>query len=203
MKQLKRQVKYAGAKAAAAVADTTIATSRTSQDVAATKEDELEEQTAADAVDEEGAQVKKKVRFAQPVSNVRWSTVKRRRTMPGSGGWTWGGKRDYSTEFLRAQYLKKRSDEWVGSGAWPVQEAQEELFPVLWGLCVAEHVAAGCEGEWPAWNSLGPVLPRDFRSHRDWCPRWAGHPFDPNQEASNYLRRVRGEEEWPIKLAKR
>mmetsp|Transcript_18364 Transcript_18364/g.49692 ORF Transcript_18364/g.49692 Transcript_18364/m.49692 type:complete len:213 (-) Transcript_18364:79-717(-) len=200
MKQLKRQVKYAGAKAAAAVADTTIATSRTSQDVAATKEDELEEQTAADAV---GAQVKKKVRFAQPVSNVRWSTVQRRRTMPGSGGWTWGGERDYSTEFLRRQYLEKRADEWVGSWAWPVQEAQEELFPVLWGLRVAEHVAAGCEGEWPAWNSLGPVLPRDFRSHRDWCPRFAGTCFDPNAEANSYLERVRGEAEAARGLAQR
>ena len=86
MKQLKRQVKYAGAKAAAAVADTTIATSRTSQDVAATKEDELEEQTAADAVDEAGAQVKKKVRFARAASNARYSAEQRRRTMPGSHG---------------------------------------------------------------------------------------------------------------------
>ena len=140
---------YAAADAAAEAADTTITTSPTSQDAAATKEDELEEQSAADAVDEEGAQEKRKVRFAQPVSNVRWSTVQRRRTTPGSGGWTWGGERDYSTEFLRRQYLEKRADEWVGSWAWPVQEAQEELFPVLWGLRVAEHVAAGCEGEWP------------------------------------------------------
>eukprot|EP00966_Prymnesium_polylepis_P247255 5717464-Prymnesium_polylepis.1 len=45
---------------------------------------------AADAVDEEGAQVKKKVRFAMPVSNVRWSTVRRRHTMSGSEGWSWG-----------------------------------------------------------------------------------------------------------------
>ena len=190
MKQVKRQMKYTAAKAAAAAADTTITTSPTSQDVAATKEDELEEQSAADAVDEEGAQVKKKVRFAKPVSNVRWSTVPRRRTMPGSAGWTWGGKVDYSTESLRARYLATRSDESVGSWAWPAEEAREKLFPVLWGLRVAEHVAAGCEGEWPAWNSLGPVLPRDFRSHRDWCPRFAGTEFDPNAEANSYLRRV-------------
>ena len=88
-------------------------------------------------------------------------------------GWQKGLLDRVPPKFLRAQYLKKRSDECVGSGAWPVQEAQEELFPVLWGLRVAEHVAAGCEGEWPAWNSLGPVLLRDFRSHRDWCPRFA------------------------------
>ena len=86
-----------------------------------TNEVELEEQMAADAVDEEGAQVKKKVRFAKPVSNVRWSTVRRRRTMPGSEGWSWGGKRDDSTEWFRAQYLERRSDERVGSWAWPVQ----------------------------------------------------------------------------------
>eukprot|EP00966_Prymnesium_polylepis_P309979 7161931-Prymnesium_polylepis.1 len=24
----------------------------------------------------------------------------------------------------------------------------------LWGLRVAEHVAAGCDGEWPEWNTL-------------------------------------------------
>eukprot|EP00966_Prymnesium_polylepis_P263206 6079662-Prymnesium_polylepis.1 len=73
---------------------------------------------AADAVDEEGAQVKKKVRFAKPVSNVRWrwSTVRRRRTMPGSEGWSWGGKRDDWTEWFGAQ-------SWAGSvgtgGAFP------------------------------------------------------------------------------------
>ena len=121
MKQVKRQKKYAAADAAEEAADTTITTSPTSQDAAATKEDELEEQIAPDAVDEEGAQVKKKVRFAQPVSNVRWSTVRRRRTMPGSEGWSWGGKRDDSTEWFRAQYLERRSDERVGSWAWPVQ----------------------------------------------------------------------------------
>ena len=97
MKQVKRQVTHKSAQAAAAAADTTTTTSPTSQDAAATNEDELEEQMAADAVDEEGAQVKKKVRFAKPVSNVRWSTVRRRRTMPGSEGWSWGGKRDDST----------------------------------------------------------------------------------------------------------
>ena len=59
-------------------------------------------------------------------------------------------------------------------------------FPSLVGLRVAEHVAAGCEGEWPEWNSFGPVLPRDFRSHRDWCPRFAGTSFDPNAEANSY-----------------
>ena len=65
----------------------------------------------------------------------------------------------------------------------------------MWGLRVAEHVAAGCEGEWPEWNSFGPVLPRDFRSHRDWCTRFAGTSFDPNAEANSYLRRARGEAE--------
>eukprot|EP00966_Prymnesium_polylepis_P203107 4705487-Prymnesium_polylepis.1 len=70
MKQVKRQKKYT----AADTADTTITTSPTSQEAAATKEDELEEKIAPDAVDEEGAQVQKKVRFAQPVSNLRWST---------------------------------------------------------------------------------------------------------------------------------
>ena len=121
MKQVKRQVTHKSAQAAAAAADTTTTTSPSSQDAAATNEDELEEQMAADAVDEEGAQVKKKVLFAKPVSNVRWSTVRRRRTMPGSEGWSWGGKRDDSTEWFRAQYLERRSDERVGSWAWPVQ----------------------------------------------------------------------------------
>ena len=142
MKQVKRQMKYTAAKAAAAAADTTITTSPTSQDVAATKEDELEEQSAADAVDEEGAQVKKKVRFAKPVSNVRWSTVPRRRTMPGSAGWTWDGRRDMSTEWLRAQYLERRSDEWVGSGAWPVDcrlRRHRRSFSLSCGACVLRN----------------------------------------------------------------
>ena len=104
--------------------------------------------------------------------------------MPGSGGWTWNGERFRSAERL-ALYLKRRSDEWVGSGAWPAEEAREELFPRLWGLRVVEHVAAGCEGEWPEWNMLGPVLPRDFRSHRDLCPRLAGTWFDRNAEANS------------------
>eukprot|EP00966_Prymnesium_polylepis_P147744 3413059-Prymnesium_polylepis.1 len=60
MKQVKRQKKYAAADAAAEAADATITTSPTSQDAAATKEDELEKQSAADAVDEEGAQAKRK-----------------------------------------------------------------------------------------------------------------------------------------------
>eukprot|EP00966_Prymnesium_polylepis_P168294 3891367-Prymnesium_polylepis.1 len=61
MKQVKRQKKYWAADAAAEAADTTIRTSPTSQDAAATKEGELEEQSAADAepVDEEGAQEKR------------------------------------------------------------------------------------------------------------------------------------------------
>jgi hypothetical protein len=90
---------------------------------------------------------------------------------------------------------------WVGSyiGA---EEAREELYPRLWGLRVAEHVAAGCEGEWPEWSRLGPVMPRDFRSHRDWCPRFAGTLLDPNAEANNYLRRLRGEPELPMRLAR-
>eukprot|EP00966_Prymnesium_polylepis_P049387 1143116-Prymnesium_polylepis.1 len=43
MKQVKRQKKYAAADAAEGAADTTITTFPTSQDAAATKEDELEE----------------------------------------------------------------------------------------------------------------------------------------------------------------
>eukprot|EP00966_Prymnesium_polylepis_P135215 3125503-Prymnesium_polylepis.1 len=84
MKQVKRQKKYAAADAAAATADTTITTSPTSQDAAATKKDELEEQRDADAVDEEGAQEKRKVRFARAASSARYSAEPRRRTMPGS-----------------------------------------------------------------------------------------------------------------------
>jgi hypothetical protein len=201
MKQVKRQKKYAAADAAEEAADTTITTSPTSQDAAATKEDELEEQIAPDAVDEEGAQVKKKVRFAQPVSNLRWSTVPRRRTKPGSEGWSWGGKYSHSAETRRAEYLKRRSDGWVGGWDGAV-EARDELYPRLWGLRVAEHVAAGCEGEWPEWSrSFGPLLPRDFRSHRDWCPRFAGTSLDTYAEANNYLRRLRGEMELPIDFA--
>ena len=71
MKQVKRQKKYAAADAAAATADTTITTSPTSQDAAATKKDELDEQRDADAVDEEGAQEKMKVRFARATSLQR------------------------------------------------------------------------------------------------------------------------------------
>ena len=122
MKQMKRQVTHKAAQAAAAAADTTTTTSPSSQDAAATNEDELEEQMAADAVDEEGAQVKKKVRFAKPVSNVRWSTVRRRRTMPGSEGWSWGGKRDDSTEWFRAQYLR-----FAGTSFDPNAEANSYL----------------------------------------------------------------------------
>ena len=136
MKQLKRQVKYAGAKAAAAVADTTIATSPTSQDVAATKEDELEEQTAADAVDEEGAQVKKKVRFAQPVSNVRWSTVQRRRTMPGSGGWTRGVAKG-TTRPSSSGPNTSRSARMSGSGPGPGRLGRHRRsFSLSCGACV-------------------------------------------------------------------
>eukprot|EP00966_Prymnesium_polylepis_P132569 3064744-Prymnesium_polylepis.1 len=59
---------------------------------------------AADAVDEEGAQVKKKVRFAKPGSRTCAGALSdARRTMPGSEGWSWGGKRDDSTEWFRAQ----------------------------------------------------------------------------------------------------
>eukprot|EP00966_Prymnesium_polylepis_P247015 5712825-Prymnesium_polylepis.1 len=36
--------------------------------------------------------------------------------MPGSEGWSWGDKRDDSTEWFRAHYLERRSDERVGSG---------------------------------------------------------------------------------------
>jgi hypothetical protein len=69
-----------------AVEDSTTPTSATVQYATPTKEDELEEQTAADAVDEAEAQVKKKVRFARAASNARYSAEQRRRTMPGSHG---------------------------------------------------------------------------------------------------------------------
>eukprot|EP00966_Prymnesium_polylepis_P309177 7144952-Prymnesium_polylepis.1 len=103
MKQVKRQKKYAAADAPAPAADTTITTSPTSQEAAATKEDELEEQSDPDAVDEEGAQEKRKVKFARAASNARYSAEPRRRTMPGSAPYTWGRRWQWEDEELRAE----------------------------------------------------------------------------------------------------
>eukprot|EP00966_Prymnesium_polylepis_P230527 5334275-Prymnesium_polylepis.1 len=62
MRHVKRQQAYEAAEAAApaAVEDATTPTSATVQYATPMKEDELEEQTAANSVDEAGAQVKKK-----------------------------------------------------------------------------------------------------------------------------------------------
>eukprot|EP00966_Prymnesium_polylepis_P125134 2893627-Prymnesium_polylepis.1 len=39
-------------------------------------------------------------------------------------------------------------------------------------------------------HAWAAVLPRDFRSHRDWWPALCRTLFDPNAEANSYLRRV-------------
>jgi hypothetical protein len=68
-----------------------------------TNEDELEEQSDADAVDEEGEKEKRKVRFARAASNARYSAEPRRRTMPGSQPYTWGRHKQWADEELRAE----------------------------------------------------------------------------------------------------
>eukprot|EP00966_Prymnesium_polylepis_P117382 2712794-Prymnesium_polylepis.1 len=74
----------------------------------------------------------------------------------------------------------------AGGQCWPPPRGIEELYAHLWGLRVAEHVAASCEGPWHAWSLVGVDPAGDFRSHRDWCPRFAGTWVDPNAEANSY-----------------
>eukprot|EP00966_Prymnesium_polylepis_P261246 6034321-Prymnesium_polylepis.1 len=94
--------------------------------------------------------------------------------MPGSQPYTWGRRLQWADEELRAERLHVRSDDyWNGGQCWPPREI-EELYAHLWGLRVAEHVAASCVGTWPVWRQIGVDPAGDFRSHRDWCPRFAG-----------------------------
>ena len=87
--------------------------------------------------------------------------VEGRFTLPRSEGWRWGGRWDHPDESYRAvlanPYMSMKHD-------------KHALLAHLWGFRVAEHVSAGCVGEWTdTYTDTVPWIAE--RSHRRWCPR--------------------------------
>ena len=74
--------------------------------------------------------------------------------------WTWGRKGRLNVDWTRSNGRPEYR---------PIMLARDELRAHLWGLRVAEHVAAGCVGEWV--HSYAHDMAWVQRaSHRRWCP---------------------------------
>ena len=91
--------------------------------------------------------------------------VEGRFTRPRSEGWTWGGRFDHRDEVMRA--VMTTEARW--GRCMSDKHGMHALKAALWGFRVAEHVSAGCVGEWTdKYTDTVPWIAK--RSHRRWCP---------------------------------
>lgn len=158
------KAKVAAAKRAAAAeaARTTPSTSPSAADAATTNDKEEEEEVTAAAADPISENTRPRRRGR--IRKVRFVVDRppKERKPPYLWSWTGGatGRPTLKPGFaLMPQHQPHRAD----------RQGLEALRAHLWGLRVAEHVAAGCVGEWVGSYSRDSAWARKA-SHRSWCP---------------------------------
>jgi hypothetical protein len=161
-----KQKAAAAKRAAAAAAAEQESSAAAKEDAAATIEKEQEVEQAAAAAEHNTESIQKKTRSR--TRRVRFKVAGRDRSKGPMHGWSWGRKyRPYPYDWFRMPAKREIRE---------LQHDHHALRACLWAGRVAQHVEAGCEGEFVrGYREDMDWVSRS--SHRSWCPSGLPDPM--------------------------